>query len=556
LAAKIVQTADNEQGMSSIIQRLDPKTINQIAAGEVIINPASVVKELVDNALDAGSTKIRVEVKGGGRQLIRVADNGSGMGASDAKLCFELHATSKLNAIDDLETLSTMGFRGEALASIGAIAKVTMKTRLKGESLGTFVAYEGGELLRSDSIPCDEGTLIAVEDLFYNIPARRKFLKSPRQEHAEIQKCLSEMALSHVNVSFQLVLDDLIALDLLAVTSGSTAERLRKRSREILQLEESDWIEVDFNHGELSLQGLISAPSIHRPQRTGQYLFLNRRPIQPWPLSQAVMQGYGALLPEGRYPLFMLNLALKGSEFDVNVHPQKREVRFRYESELRERIRNGIAASFHKTFKPAPAWECTPSVYHVPQNTFQQVCETIEIPMQMPLVEVDVPQVVGTIPGYILLERSPQHSAERGLCFVNQKRARARIAFEKTAVDGRTASQELLLPLILHLDLDEQIHWPEMSAHGFLGTMRSAELTLTAVPQWAIDDPEGALREYLAGNERKVKDLCEGKESRMLIYDAMSLMRTLMECKEPYYSPQGKPIFAWVPQENIERLFS
>lgn len=431
MAAKIVQTADNEQGMSSIIQRLDPKTINQIAAGEVIINPASVVKELVDNALDAGSTKIRVEVKGGGRQLIRVTDNGSGMGTSDARLCFELHATSKLHAIDDLETLSTMGFRGEALASVGAISKVTMKTRLKGEPLGTFVSYEGGEFIRSESIPCDEGTVISVEDLFYNIPARRKFLKSPRQEHAEIQKILSEIALSHVNISFQLVLDDLIALDLLAVNSGSATEKLRKRSQGILQLEEGDWIEVDCSQGDFSLQGLISSPSIHRPQRTGQYLFLNRRPIQPWPLSQAVMQGYGSLLPEGRYPLFMLNLTLKGSEFDVNVHPQKREVRFRYESELRERIRNGISASFHRTFKPAPAWESTPSIYHVPQNTFQQVCEAIEIPMQMPLLEVDVPQVVGTIPGYILLEKSPQHAEEGGLCLVNQKRARARIALKK-----------------------------------------------------------------------------------------------------------------------------
>lgn len=541
--------------MSSIIQRLDPKTVNQIAAGEVIVNPASVVKELVDNALDAGSTKIRVEVKGGGRQLIRVTDNGSGMSPSDAELCFELHATSKLNAIDDLESLRTMGFRGEALASIAAIAKVTMKTRQKGEPLGTFVSYEGGELTRSDSIPCDEGTAISVEDLFYNIPARRKFLKSPRQEHAEIQKCLGEIALSHVDVSFQLVLDDLVALDLLAIHSGSDAERLRKRSRGILQLEDEDWIEVDICHGDFALQGLISSPAIHRPQRTGQYLFLNRRPIQPWPLSQAVMQGYGALLPEGRYPLFLLQMTLKGSEFDVNVHPQKREVRFRYESDLREKIRNGIAASFHRTFKPAPAWECSPSTYFVPQNPVHQVCETVEIPMQMPLPELDVPQVVGTIPGYLILERSPQHPEKRGFCLVHQKRARARIAFEQLIVDGRSASQELLLPVKFTLDPDEMMRWGEMSVHGFRGLLNQAELTLTSVPQWAIDDPEEALREYLGGKERKIKPRHEGKEERLLIYDAMSLMRALMGCKEPFVSPQGKPIFACVPQENIERLF-
>lgn len=557
MAAKIVQTADNEQSMSSIIQRLDPKTINQIAAGEVIVNPASVVKELVDNALDAGSTKIRVEVKGGGRQLIRVMDNGCGMSAEDAVLCFELHATSKLASIDDLETLGTMGFRGEALASIGAIAKVTIKTKQRAATQGTFVSYEGGTLTRKDPIPCDEGTVISVEDLFYNIPARRKFLKSPRQEHGEIQKCLSEIALAHLDVSFQLVLDDMVALDLPAVSKGTSAERLRKRSQGILQLEEADWVEVDFSHGDFTLQGLISAPSIHRPHRTGHYLFLNKRPIQPWPLSQAVMQGYGSLLPEGRYPLFLLNLALKGTEFDVNVHPQKREVRFRYESELRERIRNGISASFHRTFIPAPAWESTPSTYHVPENTFKQVCETVEIPMSLPIPEILIPQVVGTIPGFILLEKSPQQPQENGLCLVHQKRARARIAFEKTAVDLRTAAQLLLLPLMIRLDPEEQVRWAEAEApsKGFTGDIQQGILTLTAAPQWALDDPESALRDYLGGNDRKIKDRNHGKESRLLIYDAMSLMRELMACREPYFSPLGKPIFAWVPQESLEGLF-
>lgn len=557
LAAKIVQTADNEQSMSSIIQRLDPKTINQIAAGEVIVNPASVVKELVDNALDAGSTKIRVEVKGGGRQLIRVTDNGCGMSMEDAVLCFELHATSKLSSIEDLETLGTMGFRGEALASIGAIAKVTIKTKLKGATQGTFVAYEGGALTRNDSVPCDEGTVISVEDLFYNIPARRKFLKSPRQEHGEIQKCLSEIALSHLDVAFQLVLDDVIALDLLAVGKGTPAERLRKRSQGILQLEEADWVEVDFSHGDFNLQGLISAPSIHRPHRTGHYLFLNKRPIQPWPLSQAVMQGYGSLLPDGRYPLFLLNLALKGTEFDVNVHPQKREVRFRYESELRERIRNCISASFHRTFIPAPAWESSPTTYHIPENTFKQVCETVEIPMQLPIPEIHIPQVVGTIPGYILLEKSPQQPQENGLCLVHQKRARARIAFEKTTVDLRSSAQLLLLPLDLRLDPEEQICWAESEAHlkGFIGKIDRGVLRLTAAPQWALEDPENALRDYLGGNERKFKDRNQGKEPRLLIYDAMSLMRELMTCREPFFSPLGKPVFSWISQESIERLF-
>jgi DNA mismatch repair protein MutL len=543
--------------MSSIIQRLDPKTINQIAAGEVIVNPASVVKELVDNALDAGSTKIRIEVKGGGRQLIRVTDNGCGMSEDDAVLCFELHATSKLSSIDDLETLGTMGFRGEALASIGAIAKVTIKTKLRGADRGTFVSYEGGALVRKDSVPCDDGTAISVEDLFYNIPARRKFLKSPRQEHGEIQKCLSEIALSHLDVSFQLIMDDVIALDLLAVGKGTSAERLRKRSQGILQLEEADWVEVDFSQGDFMLQGLVSAPSIHRPHRTGHYLFLNRRPIQPWPLSQAVMQGYGALLPEGRYPLFLLNLALKGTEFDVNVHPQKREVRFRYESELRERIRNGISASFHRTFIPAPAWESSPSTYHVPENTFKQVCETVEIPMPLPIPEVNIPQVVGTIPGFILLEKSPQHTQEQGLCLVHQKRARARIAFEKTAVDLRTAAQLLLLPMKIQLDPEEQMRWMEAEErlNGFVGEIQKGIFTMTAAPQWALEDPESALRDCLGGGEKKSKSRDYGKETRMLIYDAMSLMRELLACREPFFSPAGKPVFSWISQENLERLF-
>jgi DNA mismatch repair ATPase MutL len=177
--------------------------------------------------------------------------------------------------------------------------------------------------------------------------------------------------------------------------------------------------------------------------------------------------------------------------------------------------------------------------------------------MQLPIPEIHIPQVVGTIPGYILLEKSPQQPQENGLCLVHQKRARARIAFEKTTVDLRSSAQLLLLPLDLRLDPEEQICWAESEAHlkGFIGKIDRGVLRLTAAPQWALEDPENALRDYLGGNERKFKDRNQGKEHRLLIYDAMGLMRELMACREPFFSPLGKPVFSWISQESIERLF-
>lgn len=534
---------------------MDSVTINQIAAGEVIINPASVVKELVDNAIDAGAKKIAVEVKGGGRELIRVKDNGCGMGSEDALMAFELHATSKIALIDDLETISTLGFRGEALASVAAVAKVKVKTRLAAESEGTFLHLEAGMKISHDPVPCDVGTTIDVEDLFFNIPARRKFLKSPRQENQDVFKCLSELAVAYPEVDFQLIVDGAKSIDVQAEKGKDLFTDLKKRAHDLFGFKESDWVPISHEVNGVKLKGLLSKATHHRPNRTGQYLYLNRRPIQAWQIAQAITQGYGTALPQGRHPLFLLHLELEGTEFDINVHPQKREVRFRHEGELKDLIRQGVSQTFLDTYRPQPISYVSPSPY----TSYQPPHECVHEPMVQPelFFEPEVPTILATLPGYILIEKNPH----MGLCLLDQKAAEARILFERGAKEHSGESQTLLVPLQVKLDPNEmalyQEKQEELRLSGFLvkkidGTL----LEIEAVPRKSLEDYEKLFHLLLFSEKvESVSHQSRLQKRRLQHTEAYLLLRELVKCKEPEHSPKGKALYAWIAFEELQKLF-
>lgn len=348
--------------MASKIKVLDEQTINKIAAGEVIENPASVVKELVENAIDAGSTHITVEIVGGGRQLIRVSDNGSGMGSDDAILCLERHATSKIKEVEDIHSLNTMGFRGEAIPSIASISKFSLLTYSspKGESkndcAGTMVIVEGGKILSCSPAVRSHGTTIEVKELFFNIPVRKKFQKSPTHDANEILRIMTLMALGQPQICFELISNQKVLFSCSKVQSNAETsfnENLFSRIKETLGEEyASRLIPVFQEKGEYSLQGFVGYPTEHRLNRTSQYLFINGRAIQSPLISFAVRDGYNACLPSQRYPVFVIHLSIPGSHVDVNVHPQKKEVRFRQEATIKDLIIQGVRQALGQTHAP------------------------------------------------------------------------------------------------------------------------------------------------------------------------------------------------------------
>jgi DNA mismatch repair protein MutL len=308
------------------IRILNEDLISKIAAGEIIERPASVVKELVENAIDAGSTRIEVEIRDGGRELIRVTDNGIGMSADDARLAFSRHATSKLSKEEDLYSIMTLGFRGEALPSIGAIARVELATRRWSDESGAIVRFEAGSLVDVSPVGIPPGTTITVRHLFYNVPARLKFLKSSRTEAKACVSMVSNLALAHPEIAFQMVKDD----EKVLITNGSghlPDAIMGVYGTSIVK----DLVEFNFGREDIRIRGYISRPESARKNRSYQVFFVNGRYFQSGLIRSALDKGFEGYVPRGRFPVAVLDIRIDPSNVDVNVHPAKMEIKFRDE---------------------------------------------------------------------------------------------------------------------------------------------------------------------------------------------------------------------------------
>src|SRR3954468_14543226 len=345
------------------IRILSDNVANKIAAGEVVERPASVVKELLENALDAGATEIRIEVENAGRRLIRIRDNGTGMLRDDALLAFERHGTSKISDVKDLLSIATLGFRGEALPSIASVSRLLLETRSAEEQTGTAVEMAGGKLLRCDEISCPVGTTITFRDLFFNVPARKKFLRSDQTELAHIGSLMTHYSLGHIDKGFELVHERRELLNVTPVAS------LRERAFQVFGSDMmADLIDIDRRAFELrlpasyvpphsrdaadvssegevaefTLEGLVSGPHVQKANRNSVFLFVNGRLIRDKVLSHAVQAAYYNLMPPGSFPFSLLFLACDPREVDVNVHPSKTEVRFRHSSPVHDFVRDAV----------------------------------------------------------------------------------------------------------------------------------------------------------------------------------------------------------------------
>ncbi len=353
------------EGQGNKIRILDKDTINKIAAGEVIERPSSVVKELVDNSIDSGATEIRIEVEKGGKKSILVRDNGCGMSRDDTLIAFKKHATSKLVKIEDLDSISTLGFRGEALSSITAIAKVEILTRPPEELAGTKVVVHGGKIQESSNAGTAPGTAVHVKDLFYNTPARQKYLKSDRTELAHITDVVMKLALANPEISFSLLSEGKPVL-----RNPASSELLNSVVNLLGPETARSMLPVESLEGDVVIRGCTSKPELTRGTGDQIFLFVNTRPVSSKAVNAAIRLGYYTRIPKGRHPVAVLSLTLDPQDVDVNVHPRKAEVRFSREKE----IGNAVTAAVEKALSEHGL---APEVREKDSKTHQK---TLEVP--------------------------------------------------------------------------------------------------------------------------------------------------------------------------------
>lgn len=526
---------------------LDESTINQIAAGEVIENPASVVKELVENALDSGASEISIETKAGGRSLIKVIDNGRGMSEEDLLLSIERHATSKLKRVQDLNSLITLGFRGEALPSIASISKLSIHTS-PDSGKGSLLRLEGGKIENMIPSPRKKGCSVEVKSLFYNVPVRRKFQKSVAWDTAEIHKVLTKFTLSYPACGFSWKHDEKLQF------SFTEDEGLEERVKLLLGEEFfSKMVHVEQNQGELCLNGYISHPSLHRPHRSGQYLFINQRAVVSPLISKRVLEGYGTRLPTHRFPLFVLFLTLPSSWVDVNVHPQKREVRLTEESTL---------AHISTMIEQALETLSRPTNVILPAMVAEEPLVEYSAPsipkFEEPFVIEPCVRVIGKIKNYLFVEE------EDGIRVIDGKRALERIVYEQLHLShAKQEVQSLLLPLHLEFTGKEKAHLLErmdelidfgVSIRHFGGDTFVVDAIPAVMEGDEIADlislflEEGALKNKMGR--------CLKRRAIHTLEQGIAVVEKLMRCHHFEETPDGKPIYYLLNEKELEKKFS
>ena len=530
----------------SKIRVLADHVANQIAAGEVVERPASVAKELVENSIDAGATRITVEIEAGGRRLLKVSDDGEGMVRDDAVLAFERHATSKIRASEDLAAIGTLGFRGEALASIASVAKVELTTSTEGAASATRVTIDGGRMRDVKDAAHPRGTTIAVRDLFFNVPARRKFLRAEATETFHLTNLVTHYALAHPEIAFTFVNNGR------EVIRAAAAKDLRERAYQVFGGEFlENLLEVNGGHGEVArVTGFVSAPRDRRTSRDSQYLFVNRRFVRDRMIGRSLSEGYRSILPHGVYPAALLFIETPLEEVDVNVHPAKTEVRFRRQAAVadavREAVRNALAsASYGAPPQPQPRIEYIPSApppppqsrieyqYQPPSGdeiardvaAMLEEKESVKSVVHEPVAQEAVVQepVVPPVPSAEKFTREVEPEAlssnirplgqldesfiiatdEQGLLLIDQHVAHERVLFDKyRALEAarQTDSQQLLVPETFDLTPAQAAVFdnlaPELESYGFeLMRLSGRTVAIKATP---ADLPAGEARNMLS----------------------------------------------------------
>ena len=604
--------------MSDIIHLLPDSVANQIAAGEVIQRPASVIKELVENAVDAGAKIIHVIVVDAGRTSIQVIDDGCGMSSTDARLAFERHATSKIKQADDLFALHTMGFRGEALASIAAVAQVELQTRMATDEIGTQLTIAGSKMIDQQPVACPVGCNFRVENLFYNVPARRKFLKSNATELNNILTAYERIALVYPDIHFTFHHN---GAELMNLKPSS----LRQRITDVFGKQYGqDLLPVEADTVMCRVTGFVSKPEAARKKGGNDYFFVNGRYMKHPYFHKAVMTAYERLVPEGMQPPYFLYFDIKPSDIDVNIHPTKTEIKFENEQAIWQLlvavVRDAIgkfceipSIDFDTVGKPEiPVFDPSRDNVQAPKVTYNPAYNPFDHPSSSShrapsswetLYEGLTPAAPDAIETSFLSsdlpsDRSPVHyqykgqyimtAVKSGLMVIDQHRADIRILFERYAsagsAEGGAASQRLLFPETMQLSPSDSVTMeqilPELSSLGFdLSPLGGGTFAVNGIPaglegvesialiqQILVDVTE---HDAMTGAASQAIDLTVSQSLHLSLARAAAIpygqvlsneemeniVNSLFSCSNVNYTPDGKPILVILPQTDIDGLF-
>jgi DNA mismatch repair protein MutL len=566
------------------IKVLSPQVAAKIAAGEVVERPASVVKELLENALDAGAGQIAIETKGGGLESIRITDDGCGIAAEDVETAFGRYATSKITRVEDLDGITTLGFRGEALASIAAVAQVDLTTGIKESTVGDLLTLKEGLVVRHNQQARPHGTTITVRDLFRNVPARLKFLKTAATENSHIANVVSQYALAYPEIRFFLNIDGRTALQ----TTGSG--KLIDVVIEIYGLEtarrmlEVSGGEVGWQAGEavpITVTGMVGAPAVNKAGRDALSFFVNRRVIGSRLLTRAVEEAYQGLLMQGRHPIAIININLPPSEVDVNIHPTKAEVKFQNERAVFTAVQRAVRSVLVTTAPVAKIEESQKQYTGQPSGMTQSLWsgpakENGSAPLlstnaQSPKMTLPLLRVLGQAAGNYIVAEGPD-----GLYVIDQHAAHERIMYEKLLAEKATRGiqvQGMLEPYSFEVTppQDEMLKTEAGRLHDFGFTIEffgERTYLVRAVPSVLKDgDWLEALKEILDSPRDKMTNVeddiikslaCHSavRAGKMLTDDEMrELVRQLEQVNLPNTCPHGRPTMLHLSIGQLEKEF-
>jgi DNA mismatch repair protein MutL len=551
------------------IKVLATEVVSKIAAGEVIERPASVVKELVENSLDAGATQIAVEDQGGGVELIKVSDNGAGIPSSELELAFHRYATSKIGNLDDLEKISSLGFRGEALPSIAAVAEVEILTQTSSEVVGSYLHLRKGEVVNRESRARPQGTTITVRRLFRYFPARLKFLKSVNTENSHIAHLVSQYALAFPEVKFNLVLDKRQSLrttgngDLREVIGEIYGSELAQR---MLKVEEKD--------GLAKVGGLTSPPSLARSNRNYLSFFVNRRWVRSPLLTRATEEAYHGLLMDGQHPIAVINTSLPAQELDVNVHPAKAQIKFCHEqavfSSVQKAIEEVLARMPIASSKSVP-FSVSLGQWQSPRMIMDN--EPAFVVAQLPTMELPVLRVLGQLANTYIIAEGPD-----GLYLIDQHAAHERILYDRISAQWAQKEVEvqgLLQPITIEFSPREEetlrANKEFLAEFGFtIEPFGNRSYVIRAIPALMaranIIEIISALLDNLASKdsqnpweERIAQSLaCHGaiRAGQQLSNEEMrELIKQLEQTKQPRACPHGRPTMIHLSSHQLEKEF-
>ncbi len=606
--------------MSNIIQLLPDHVANQIAAGEVVQRPASVVKELLENAIDSGADSIQLIIKDAGRKLVQVIDNGRGMSQGDARMCFERHATSKIAEADDLFRLQTNGFRGEALASIASVAHVELKTRQPEDELGTHILIEGSNVLSCEPCQTAVGSSFSVKNLFYNIPARRQFLKSDVVETKHVMDEFQRVAMAHPEVAMSMYHN-----------GGETYHLARGTSRQrVVALFGTKYDErlvpVDEDTDLVQVKGFVGKPEFARKTRGEQFFFVNNRYIKHPYLHHAVVKSLEGLIPDGSFPMYILFLQVDPAQLDVNIHPTKTEVKFTEERAIYSILRSAVRKSlgqfqvaptldfeqenaFNITLPPKDVAVSVPNItvnphynpfstptqksamgpqhssFQKERNTgsWQDLYEVMKQPAPAPSLHVDETRIDersdnGNTPMFQVGKAYIVTSIRSGMLVIDQQFAHERILFEHFLSNtGGHGCQQLLFPQTIHLSVSD--HALIQSSEELLQKMGfdvedfgGQEVVVRGIPSESKEKDPEVLLDQIVRQLREDLDPGEGQETKLAssLATASAIKRgqilqkeemqeiidRLFACEVPYYSPRGKKAIVTFTPEELTSKFA